>query len=126
MEGEYSEQWKKARLYEMEEIWKRNTYELVDRPKGIRVIGSKFIDKIKWRKRENFQLRAPPKDGTTPATEPPLSEYIIDRFKSRWIALGWGLKKIYKNSYALCLTYDADRVYFCLAIYYRLLIFSQD
>ena len=109
----------------MQEIWDTNTYELVPRPpKHIRVLGSRFIDKIKWRKRENFQLRS--KATTGGKGEAPLSNYIVDRFKSRWIALGWGLKKVYKNSYALVLSYDADRVYFCLAVYYRLLIYSED
>ena len=121
MQGEHKDEWAKARLFEMQEIWDTNTYELVPRPpKHIRVLGSRFIDKIKWRKRENFQLRSKAED------EAPLSNYIVDRFKSRWIALGWGLKKVYKNSYALVLSYDADRVYFCLAVYYRLLIYSED
>ncbi len=57
MLGEHKAEWGKSRLKEMEEIWRTKTYKLVPRPPPpTRVLGSRFIDTIKWVKREMFLL----------------------------------------------------------------------
>ena len=126
MNSPQKDQWIAAKESEMQEVWKTGTYELVPRPKGVRVIGSRFVYKIKWRKRDPFQLRQLQVERPLTTSKEELKEYIVERYKARWIAQGYGLKDHYKNAYSFTLTNDADRVFFCCALYYLLKIFSED
>ena len=100
-------EWIKAKDEEMKEIWLQNTYELVPPQKGAKIIPSRFVYKIKWRKNTASNTKGGYKDHAK--TEP---QYIVDRFKARWVVQGYNLKKNvdFTNSYAFVVGTDSERI----------------
>lgn len=107
------EYWEDAKTEEMTEVNKQGTYVLEPRPKGIKVIPSRFVYKIKWK------LDPACKDSPS---------YIVERFKARWIAQGYGMTQgiDFNKSYSFTLANDSDRIMVCLSVFFCYYNFSID
>ena len=90
-ESKYADEFKKADVEEMEEIWRQGTYDLVPRPTGVRIIPSRFVRTIKW-------------NLTSSGSNS--SSFSVERFKSRWIACGYDLQGQFGNTYAFVVAID--------------------
>jgi hypothetical protein len=118
MNGPQKKQWKGAKVEEMTEVRTQKVYKLVPRssvPKGIRIIPSRFDYKIKWKfVRDSLKGK--------------ISAYEIERFKARWIAQGFNMKKgrDFKESYSLNLAYESDLIMLAIAAYYGFHVGSID
>ena len=118
-----SEEWDKSKDEEMETLHKMSFSELVRRPKGKRIIKSKWIFKTKWR--ENPYDDCTPRGSSTGETK---KNFVATRFKARLVAQGFGLQegRDYKIAYAGVLGTDSARALVCFGAYYGYEIFSLD
>ena len=120
--GPQKQEWIKADQAEMEEIWKRNTYDLVppsEVPAGVKVISTRFVRKIKWKADPKMNF-----DGDKSAPK----AFVIERFKSRWVAQAWNLQKgkDFECSYSAVIATDSERIMTAIAAWYGLKISAVD
>ena len=104
----------------MVNIWSRSSYELVPRSEALkkakRVLSTRFMYKIKW-------LDNPAYVALPANLEGNVTQFIINKFKARWIVCGYNLKKgwDYIESCA-----DADRILIATSVWFGTHLVSND
>lgn len=142
-----AQQWREADYEEFLQLLKRGTWTLVhpSEAKGKKIIGCRFIRKIKWKPKPEVNLhqklfrqeeeipladsKAQQEPNRKPISSPTFaSDFIIDKFKSRLVAQGFNMEKgvDFENSYSNNIAADTVRYLSALAAWYGFNTRSMD
>ena len=128
--GPQANAWREANLKEINQLLDRQSWDLVPPdqiPPATRILGVRFVRVVKW-------IPNPDSDYTHIAEGKPgaraeqSQDFVVDKFKSRLVVQGFGLRQgiDYGKSFSQNMSAEDNRTLSCLAAWYNLYLQTGD